>query len=249
MYISAPSGIKDLWKGQLIPTEESIQVWESTIQRQGRRIKGDFPLKKSNLPLVSIGIPDVWKLQDLYPKQKIPRSISVKLEESDFYFVRLACSFRPIHQEIAIENATFCLLFQYTDGELPIAYDMHPLLIEKEDKKNVRFSLNPTLKFVQLETSLGEIEFGFEYNELTPLISATGVMEPNPAWEYKEAAGHILQGSKLMHLLMKVPKGLRPIFAAASIDAKLRAYGSLLNAIFGPEEPQAHANLSMLLVK
>jgi hypothetical protein len=248
MYIKVPSEIQQYWKGRLVPTEESILVWENKNKEQGRRVKGDLQLGNFNLPLVSIGIPDVWKLQDLYPKGKIPRSIAVKLGEADYYFVRLACSFRPQYKEIAIENARFCLFFQPTQGELPVAYDVHPFLIEKEVKKNAKFSLNPTLKFMQMEASAGEFEFGFEYNELIPIVSATGVMEANPAWEYKEAPGYSIQGSKLMHILMRVPKGLHPILASATIDAKLRAYGSILNAVFGLEETKAGAHLSMLLV-
>lgn len=206
-------------------------------------------LRDNNLPLVSIGRPDVWRLQDLYPKGKIPKVINTKLNEADFYFVRLACSFRPQYKEIAIEYAKFSFFFQPTKSEWPIAYDMHPVLIEHSIKKNSRFSLNPTLKFMEVEATMGELEFGFEYNELIPIVSATGIMEANPVWEYREAPGSLIQGSKLMHILVKVPKGLSPIFATASIDAKLRAYGSLLNTVFGLEESRAAAHLSLVLVE
>ena len=206
-------------------------------------------MRSLELPLVSIGVPDVWKLQELYPPEKIPLSISVKLETADYYFVRLACSFRPRHKEIAIENARFILVFEQTDGEFPIAYDVHPFLVEKENKKSMKFSLNPTLKFMQVEAGIGESEFGFEYSELTPIVSATGVMEPTPVWEYQEAPGYSIRGSKLMHILMKVSKDLHPIFATATVYAKLRAHGNLLDAVFGLEPSHAHSHISMLLVE
>src|SRR5262249_40621983 len=215
---------KTLTEGRLLPTEESIREWKS--KEQGRRMKGDLQIRDFMLPIVSIGVPEVWKLQDLYSKGSIPKNISAKLNEADFYFIRLACSFRPKYKEVAVENARFCLFFQPTHGELPIAYDVYPLLIEKENKKSAKFSLNPTLKFTQIAGSMGQGEFGFEYSDLIPIVSATGVMEANPAWEYKEAPGFLIQGSKFMHILMRAPKGLHPIFAFASIDAKLRAYGS-----------------------
>lgn len=235
-----------LWEGRLIPIPDTTTEKSITPKRQ---TKGGKQLTSASLPIVSIGVPDVWKLQDLYSNTQIPKNISVKLKGSDYYFIRLACSFRPQYKEIAIENAKFCLFFQPTNGEIPIAYDMHPILIENEVKKNVKVSLNPTLKFFQIEADIGKIDFGFEYNELIPSISATGLMETNPAWEYQEAPGYSIQGSKLMHILLRAPKGQHPIMASASLDAKLRANGSLLNAVFGLEATKAQAHLEMLFVE
>lgn len=58
-----------------------------------------------------------------------------------------------------------------------------------------------------MEVSLAGVEFGFEYPELVPVISATGAGESMPSWDYEAVRGIHLQGSKWMHLLVKAPLG------------------------------------------
>jgi hypothetical protein len=171
------------------------------------------------------------------------------LDKSDFYLVRFACSFRPEYDEIEIEHARFNVSLRQTPNGFPVAYDINPMQVEKEIKHNVKFAFNPTLKFTQFEGSLGEVGYGLEYSELTPIISANGVGESNPSWDYSKAKGFELSGSKIMHMMMKVAKNAHPVLANALIIAKLRIHGSLIGSIMGQDETESYNHLSMVLVE
>jgi len=94
---------------------------------------------------------------------------------------------------------------------------------------------------------MGGIEFGFEYSELQPIISAAGVGEPRPSWDYQEAKGTRVQGSKWMHLLLNVPKGMKPVRATLDLTADVEMRGSLLQVVMGKKEV-ARDRLSVKLV-
>ncbi len=130
------------------------------------------------------------------------------LNEADFYLVRLGCSFRARRDQVQVEWARFlATLLPGEDGRQPIAFDLHPLMIASEARRNVKVSLSPALKFSEVEASLGSLEFGLEYPDLQPIVSASGVGEANPSWDYETAHGQRIQGSKWMHILVKAPKG------------------------------------------
>jgi len=249
MWLTVPRDFKDvLWEAPLEP--ESNEVTERW--KQGLSIRGDKSapqILKSGLPLVSIGKPEAWGLLEVYPRKKMPRPLLKKLEEADFYLVRLPCSFRPRHKEIAIEWARYTLYLHAIREEPLIAFDLHPLMVTKEVKRNVKVTLNPALKFQELEASAGEIAFGIEYTELQPIISAAGAGESEPSWDYTEFKGTFIQGSKFMHLILKAPKGAYPLHATADVVATLRAYGSLLNVVIGLDEKTAQDRLNMVLIE
>src|SRR5690606_1944150 len=139
--------------------------------------------------------------------------LRAKLDESDFYLIRFSCSFRPVQNEKKIEWARFIVqLYPGEDGQ-PIAFDMHPVMVSQEVKHNVKLTLSPTIKFQELGlgASLAGIDFGLEYLELHPIISAAGIGEGLGSWDYEEARGSKIQGSKYMHMLLKVPKRMKPV--------------------------------------
>jgi hypothetical protein len=136
----------------------------------------------------------------------MPPALRVKLDEADFYLVRLACSFRPRQNQTEIEWARLLVsLLPDVGATQPIAFDLHPMLLTQETRRNVKVSLSPTIKFQEVEASVGAAEFGFEYPELQPVISAAGIGEAQPSWDYQAARGMPVVGSKWMHVLVKAP--------------------------------------------
>jgi hypothetical protein len=248
MWLQVPEVIKNvLWEGPLEPaTEEAVQ----RLSREwvAREVKADVQEAIRDLPVVSIGQPEVWPLAQVYPPEKMPSILQAKLEEADFYLVRLACSFRPKRDEAQVEWARFLVRLLPGDaGHQPIAFDLHPLLVTQEVRRNVKVTLSPTLKFKEIEADVGGVEFGFEYPELQPIISAAGAGEAGPSWDYQEAKGMRVQGSKWMHLLVKAPKEMPSGQAILDLAADVLVRGSRLPVLVLRNRKEAEAHLTVRL--
>ncbi len=237
MWLRVPEAIERvLWETPLEPATEAV------VDRVAREwaVRG-IPSKRDEilegLPIISIGRPETWALTQVYRADKMPPGLRAKLDEADFYLVRLACSFRPVHKEKQVQWARFIVhLHPDAAGQQPIAFDLHPLMVTQEVRRSVKVALSPSLKFQEIEGSVGGMEFGFEYSELRPIISAAGVGEPQPSWDYEEAKGTRVQGGKWMHLLLKVPKGMKSVRATLDLTADVEMRGSLLQVVMGKEE-------------
>jgi hypothetical protein len=92
------------------------------------------------------------------------------------------------------------------------------------------------LKFQEIQGSLGDMEFGIDYSELQPIISANGAGEPHASWDYEEAKGVRVQGSKWMYMLLKVPMGMRPVCATLDLIADVELKGSILQVVIGKRD-------------
>ncbi len=249
MWLRVPETIHNvLWEGPLEPTTEDA------IERLGtewavRGIKANVRDIVRDMPVVSIGQPEVWSLTDVYPRDKMPAFLQTKLDEADFYLVRLSCSFRPVRVESRVQWARFLvhLLPDHTGGQ-PIAFDLHPLRVTKEVKRNVKVTLSPALKFQEIEAKVGEIEFGFEYPELQPIISAAGAGEPKPSWDYEEAKGLVVQGSKFMHVLIKVRRGRPVVRALLDLVADVEVQKTRLPVLVIRDKDEARGHLTVRLV-
>ncbi|MPM59318.1 hypothetical protein SDC9_106158 [bioreactor metagenome] len=190
-----------------------------------------------NLPIISIGKPESWEITSLYGPEKIPTAIQSKLKDSDFYLVRLCCSFRSSKNENSVDWARFVInLHSDAQRRQPIAYDLYPMMITNEVTKNVKLTLSPTLKFKEIEGNIGSIEFGLEYMEIQPIISAAGVNESMPNWDYKKVLGAGIQGSKFMYMLMEAPKGMKPIKASLYLQANVKIQDHIFPFIVGMDE-------------
>ena len=80
---------------------------------------------------------------------------------------------------------------------------------------------------------------GLEYIELHPIISAAGIGEGQASWDYEEARGSKIQGSKYMHMLLKVPKGMKPITAFLDLTADIKIRDQILRLNVGKKESAA----------
>lgn len=208
------------------------------------------PLDPQVFPVVSIGQPEIWRLPDLYPPQKMPLLMQAQLQEADFYLIRLFCSFRPIPGQARVGWARFhVFLPPDIQGRQPIAYDISPVDITQEVKRHLKFTLAPTLKFrTVVEAEVGGLEFGLEYPELQPIIVGAGVGEAMPTWDYQVATGMAgIQGAKWMHLLVKAPKGMPAATAQLALTAQLyvESRASWIPIVGGPTEQGARLDVPL----
>jgi hypothetical protein len=217
MWLRVPETIDQVvWEGALQPDE-----WQPVFRDGSREppATGDRHDVR-DLPIVSIGRPDVWPLTALVEAHDLPAPLRAMLSEVSFYLVRLSCSFRPTHERTRIEWARFAVtLWPDEAGRVATAFDLHPLLVTQEVKRNLKVSLSPSLKFHEVEAGLGELGVGLEYPEIQPTISASGAGESEPCWDFSPTAGERVQGSKWMHLLVKA----QPAMAACDASLGLTA--------------------------
>lgn len=249
MWLVMPETVDNvLWEGALQPaTDKALEQLGEEWSARGNQ--GSPADAVRDLPLISIGQPEVWTLPEVYPPREMPHLLKAKLDEADFYLVRLGCSFRPRKDDSQVEWARLLVrLLPDSAGHQPIAFDLHPLMVTQEVKRNVKVSLSPSLNFAEVEASLGGIEFGFEYAELQPTISASGLGEALPSWDYAEAKGVMVQGGKWMHLLVKAPKGTTPVCATLDLAADVRVRESVLSVLAISDKQQAQDHLTVRLM-
>ena len=249
MWLQVPETIEHaLWEGALEPaTEEAVE--QVGREWAARGFKGNAHDAVRDLPLASIGQPEVWSLLEVYPLEKMPHPLRAKLGEADFYLVRLACSFRPRKEQSRVAWARFIVrLLPDSAARQPVAFDLHPLMVTQEVRRNVKVTLSPSLKFQEIGAEIGGIEFGFEYPELQPLISAAGAGEERPSWDYEEARGVAVQGSKWMHLLIKAPQGMEMVRAVLDLAADVQVRDSRLPVLAIRDKEQARDRLTVRLV-
>src|SRR5262245_52267404 len=125
MLIKTPDQLTAvLWEGELDPAEIS------GVERGIRDELEKLSIKPSQLPVVTIGQPEIWRFQDLYSRSEMPPTIKAKLSMDNFFLVRFSCSFRTRHKESSVEWARFEIHLQPdANGSQPLAFDMHPKLV------------------------------------------------------------------------------------------------------------------------
>jgi hypothetical protein len=249
MWLTTPETMEHiLVERQLEPvSDDALRQSARDWQSRGVNLAPSEALR--NMPVVSIGQPETWTLQDFYSPSKLPRSIRTKLSQTDFYLVRLSCSFRPVHEESRVEWARFraALLPHSSTGAQPIAFDLYPEQMVQEVKRQIKVTLSPSLKFRELETSIGSAEFGFEYTELIPRVSGTIGASFDPSWDYVAGPGQDVQGTKWMHLLVKAPKDMTSGRALLELEADVLVRGVRLPVTFWRKQEQEPKQLTVTL--
>ena len=227
MWLQAPENIQDvLWEGPLEPaTNATVERARREFTERGIQEAGHDLLR--NPPLASIGQPEVWLLPELYGSGKVPDHLRAKMQEADFYLVRLSCSFRPRGRGRVRWAGFLVHLLPNAAGQQPIVFDLHPQQVYQEARRQVRVSLNPTLNFQPVEVGVGQAEFGIEYPQLWPIITTAGIGEYEASWDYEEQKGIRLQGARVMHLLVKAPKGMPSGKAVLNLEAEVDTLGVL----------------------
>ena len=245
MWLSTPDTIEH------ILVERQLELVDDDALGQYARgsTSPGVKLTPRDMPVVSIGQPEPWALQNFYLPSKLPSSIRTKLSQADFYVIRLSCSFRPVHAECRVEWARFrvALLPHSSTGAQPIAFDLYPQQVVQEVKRQIKVTLSPSLKFQEVEANPGSAEFGFEYTEQIPLISASIGSSFDPSWDYRAGPGQEVQGTKWMFLLVKAPKGLTSAQAFLELEADVLVRGARFPVTFWHRQEQAASPLTVPL--
>jgi hypothetical protein len=189
-----------LWTGGLVPTGEL----ETDGARDLLHPQLTIDDLKGSGPVVSIGSPDV--LRSLNP---VDRPGFARVNPTDFYLVRLWCSFHHYESELRFDRARLKIsLVCPTDRSVSlIAHDMHPAELLYKVKRDLRVTLGPDVKFLELGASVGSVDWGFSYEELQPQILAVGQGESEASRAFAPTRGRRLQGGKQLHLVVAAPRG------------------------------------------
>lgn len=98
---------------------------------------------------------------------------------------------------------------------LPIAIDLHPERVEAEKRHDVHITFSPSLKFAELEASLGEATTDIHYTELIPSIIAGGALDSKFMWNLRNTDQHPLDGIRWFHAIVQSPRqagGVQAVF-------------------------------------
>lgn len=249
MWLTTPDTMQSiLIERQLEPRSED--TFDPSVRgSRGQGTKQISPEALRDMPIVSIGQPEHWRVQDLYAPQKLPRSIRSKLNQDDFHLVRFTCTFRPVTDESRVKWARFRvnLCPNSSTGPYPLAFDLYPQQVVQEVRRSIKVTFSPLLKFQELEASVGRAEFGFEYTEQVPLISGTLGTSFDPTWSYDAGRKRRVEGTKEMYLLIKAPKGLANAQAQLELDADVLVRGTVIAARLWRKQEQAADPLTVSL--
>jgi hypothetical protein len=212
----------------ITPTDVERPCYEGELEVTPESL--NFPLKseiqsvadaQNYSPVVTLGQPQEWNLRELARTrgETSPTELSLLLQNADFYLLLLACSFRPkTGSEITFARLTVSLAPKL-GAEMPIAFDLYPRLVENETKQDVQVKIAPSLKFEDVEVSLGEVLGTIEFRRLEPSVVAAGFLESAPNWDYHRSRKHPLQGGQFSYLIVKKPHRARSVIMTLSLSA------------------------------
>lgn len=209
LKLSIPQvGAETLFETTLEPTASAV---DKLVKRKDMG-EGEINTVLGKKNKVAVGMPYYENLISrlVEENEEIPREIKQMIDDYDFHFVSLSCSFLPDNEcrfvwarfgvELSARSKTGELLV-----EKPIAYDMFPdeVLSEIRYKREVNFG--PELKF-----NLGVINAGTGHEVLKseefvvyePQIFAFGIRRSSVAWDFKSTKEKGIWGNKRDLLLI-----------------------------------------------
>lgn len=213
MLIDAPSEIEQkLYEGNLELTDTDGQRGA-----QGGEHHTAKEFLRGDSPHVTIGEPEVWNIAEVFRAEgkEFPAHTQAQLQGSDFFLVRLACSFRA-SKNVRLEWARFSIKLQshVAAAPTPIAYDLHPLELYEREIRKVHIVVTPTLNFKEIdevEESLGAYVITLRYPQLLPIVTADGAQESEFSWDIRETKNHPLRGPRWFHVIIKRPRSAQGV--------------------------------------
>ena len=166
---------------------------------------------------VAVGIPYYENLISRYieEKEEIPHEVTKMMEDYDFHYVSLSCSFRPdsgcrfVWARFGIElsaKSKSGVVFQ----DKPIAYDMFPDEVLNKRKYKRDMNLEPELKIKLFEVAETSMKTGVsessEFVVYEPQIFAYGIRRPSVSWDFKSTREKGIWGNKNLLLIVRAPK-------------------------------------------
>lgn len=162
-----------------------------------------------------LGKPEVFDLFSLYQSSglSLPQRFAALHGLSDLLVVQLACSFKPA-PECEFVQATVRVLMQSLSHshEVPVALDLFPRNVDMPVSYKRSISVSPHLQIssqqvLQIEASAFSHEASSEYLKYEPEITAFGVGESNPGWDFNKSKARAIRGIKDLFIFIKKPQG------------------------------------------
>lgn len=202
--------------------EGSMELAKPSGRQRKQRIAAMNIPPAAQLPIVKIGRPRAWAIDELVLSEDLPAEVKSSLKDRRFFVLRLACSFHPQHDDVSLAWAQLALQLKPDHkGHVPLAFDMFPMSVERERKAGKRISLSLNLKFRNVETGTREFAYSVEYPAIEPIMTATGIGEPTLSWNFTAIPGFPLIGAKLLHVVVAAPRALRHLTVALTLTADL----------------------------
>jgi hypothetical protein len=168
---------------------------------------------------IAVGVPYYENLISrlIEEKQEIPHEIKQTINDYDFHFISLSCSFLPdnrckfIWARFGVELNAISKEANKLLEEKPIAYDMFPDEVLSKIIYRKDISLSPELKLelstIKTDMKLGKLDTQKEFFFYEPQIFAFGLLRPSVAWDFKSTTEKGIWGNKRnLLLIVKTPK-------------------------------------------
>jgi hypothetical protein len=174
----------------------------------------------------------------------LPEEIKASLEREMYFVVRLACSFRPQRDDVNVSWAQLALQLRPDEhGRVPVAFDLYPLSVEHERNIGKRISLSPSLKFYDVEIAVGKIAYSIDYPAIEPVLTAAGIDESTPSWNFTAVPGFPITGTKLLYAIISAPHKLDHLTVSVSLSADLDYGRRRFSAWLRRDPTQVHPSI------
>jgi hypothetical protein len=205
------AGDKILFEAILEPTESAVDK----LKKSKDVGEGEITTFRNKVNRVAVGEPYYEDLiSRLEGEKEIPHEIERLLDDYDFHFVSLSCSFLPdTGCRFAWARFGIELNAQLESGdsqEKPIAFDMFPdeILSEIAYKRDFTFKAGLKFKLGPIESGTdGGVKTQEEYIIYEPHIVAFGINRSTVAWNFENTKEKGIWGNKRgLLLVVKAPK-------------------------------------------
>jgi hypothetical protein len=197
-------------------------------------------------PQVCVGRPVVSPLRDVISLAQIDPILRAQVDAQDLYLARFSFGLLPPRGPRLLPAATWWLTHRFTsadftvellpdaEGGVPCAYDLHPANVVHQRPHTVRINVAPTLRFQEVEASVGGAEVAFDYPTLMARITAMGAGTSEAIWSYETWDRNGLRGDQWMYLLIGAPKGSPAGSARLALSAMLEIAAPIPGMILKP---------------
>jgi len=211
-----------LQKDYKVLFETTLEPASSVVDKLLRKEeigKAEIKNIKGRINKVSVGEPYYENVYSRLTgeKQKIPHEIKQMMDNYDFHFISLCCSFLPdrnckfIWARFGVEFNAVSKEASKSLKEKPIAYDMSPDEVLSRIVYKDYVSLSPELKLelfpIKTGMKVGKAATQKKFIIHEPQIFAFGLRTPSIAWEFRDTSEKGIWGNKRdLLLIVKTPK-------------------------------------------
>jgi hypothetical protein len=191
MQIVTPQMVEDVaWDGQL--TQANVSFRSATAP-----------------PRVSLGKPSVWAMDAL--KAQLGKDWVKPADAQRYALARFDFTLhKPDDERARYTNAALHVYLRPRDGAgQAFAFDLMPQRVLADDKRAIKFSLEPNLKFAVLGEAGVKAGIEIEHHNAFPVAQAYGLGEAHPYWQFQNHATAPLLGCQSVYLVVAASGAVR----------------------------------------